>query len=306
MRNAFADEITKLAATDERIVLLMGDIGNRLFDKFRAAYPTRFYNCGVAEGNMVGMAAGMASCGLRPVCYTIAPFISYRVMEQIRLDLCYHRQPVVFVGTGAGLSYASLGATHHSLEDIGMLRLLPHLKVTAPGDAMELRGILRQSLKQDDPVYMRIGKKGEPVVHGEVPALRLGEALPVRESGRIALLAVGNMLPTALETADALAAHGHEARVYSFHTVKPLDTALLAQLSESCDLLVAVEEHSVLGGLGSAVAEWMARARPPKTPRLLCCGTPDEFLHEAGEQEHARHLFGLDAHAITKRILAEL
>ena len=306
MRNAFADEITKLAATDERIVLLMGDIGNRLFDKFRAAYPQRFYNCGVAEGNMVSMAAGMASCGLRPVCYTIAPFITYRVMEQIRLDLCYHRQPVIVVGTGAGLSYASLGATHHSLEDLGMLRLLPNLKVTCPGDSMELRGILRAAFQQDEPVYMRIGKKGEPVVHGDVPLLRLGRALPLREQGRIALLSAGNMLPTTLEVGDLLAEHGREARVYSFHTVKPLDEMLLSDLCGSCDLLVSIEEHSMLGGLGSAVAEWLARTRVTNAPRILCCGTPDEFMHEAGEQEYARHLFGLDAGGITKRILSEL
>lgn len=306
MRNAFADEIIKLAEADKRIVLLMGDIGNRLFDKFRALYPDRFHNCGVAEGNMVSMAAGMASCGLRPVCYTITPFVTYRVMEQIRLDLCYHRQPVVVVGTGAGLSYASLGATHHSLEDIGMLRLLPHLKVTCPGDAMELRAVLREALRQDDPVYMRIGKKGEPVVHAEVPALKLGEALPMRESGRIALLSVGNMLPTALEAADALSARGHEARVYSFHTIKPLDTGLLARLGETCDLLVTLEEHSAIGGLGSAVAEWMADARLQKQPRLLRCGTPDEFLHQAGEQEFVRHLFGLDSASITERVLKHL
>lgn len=303
MRNAFADEIMKIAAADERVVLLMGDIGNRLFDKFRAAYPLRFYNCGVAEGNMVSMAAGLASCGLRPVCYTITPFITYRVMEQIRLDMCYHRQPVVVVGTGAGLSYASLGATHHSLEDLGMLRLLPHLKVTCPGDAMELRAILRESLLQNDPVYMRIGKKGEPVVHKDVPPLRLGHALVLRDRGRIALLSAGNMLPIALTVADSLASHGHETRVYSFHTIKPLDTELLSSLGASCDLLVTMEEHAAMGGLGSAVAEWLAAARPAKAPRLVCCGTPDEFMHEAGEQEHARHLFGLDAASITARIL---
>jgi len=303
MRNAFADEITKLAADDDRIVLLMGDIGNRLFDKFRAAYPHRFYNCGVAEGNMVSMAAGLAACGLRPVCYTITPFITYRVMEQIRLDLCYHHQPVVVVGTGAGLSYASLGATHHSLEDIGMLRLLPHLKITCPGDAMELRAVLRAAFQQDDPVYMRIGKKGEPVVHDDVPPLHLGKALALRDHGRIALLSAGNMLPSTLEVADALAERGKEARVYSFHTVKPLDASLLTELAGSCDLLVTIEEHAVLGGLGSAVAEWLAAQRPAKAPRLLCCGTPDEFMHEAGEQEHARHLFGLDAASITTRIL---
>lgn len=305
MRNAFADEITELAATDERVVLLMGDIGNRLFDKFRTTYPERFYNCGVAEGNMVSMAAGMAACGLRPVCYTITPFVTYRVMEQIRVDLCYHRQPVVVVGTGSGLSYASLGATHHSLEDMGMLRLLPHLKVTCPGDAMELRAVLRAALRQDDPLYMRIGKKGEPVVHPDVPLLQIGKALVLRSQGRIAILSAGNMLPTALAVADALAARGHPARVCSFHTVKPLDFPLLADFSRSCDLLVTIEEHAVSGGLGSAVAEWMAAERPPRMPRLVCCGTPDEFMHEAGEQEYARHLFGLDVAGITETILKQ-
>ncbi len=303
MRNAFADEITRLALADDRIVLLMGDIGNRLFDKFRAAFPGRFYNCGVAESNMVSMAAGLAACGLRPVCYTITPFVTYRVMEQIRLDLCYHRQPVVVVGTGSGLSYASLGATHHSLEDMGMLRLLPHLKVTCPGDAMELRAVLRAALRQNEPLYMRIGKKGEPVVHPDVPPLALGEALVLRSQGRIALLSAGNMLPTALAVADGLKTRGQEARVCSFHTLKPLDTRLLAELANSCDLLVTMEEHAVSGGLGSAVAEWMAAARPARPPRLVCCGTPDEFMHEAGEQEHARHLFGLDVAGITERVL---
>jgi len=302
MRNAFADEITQLAAKDERVVLLMGDIGNRLFDKYKAAYPDRFYNCGVAEANMISMAAGMAASGLRPVCYTITPFITYRVMEQIRLDLCYHHQPVTFVGTGAGLSYASLGATHHSLEDIGMLRLLPHLKVVCPGDAMELRGALRASLQQDDPLYLRIGKKGEPVIHDEVPALELGEALPIRSKGAIAILSTGNLLPSALTTSDLLANAGHAARVYSMHTVKPLGKGLLDRLFEECDIVATLEEHAVTGGLGGAVAEWMAD-HPKTKARLLRFGTPDEFMHEAGEQAHARKLFGLTPEQVVSRIL---
>jgi transketolase len=300
MRNSFSDEITRLAGTDERIVLLMGDIGNRLFDKFKAAYPTRFYNCGVAEANMISLAAGLAASGLRPVCYTITPFITYRVMEQIRLDLCYHHQPVIFVGTGAGLSYASLGATHHSLEEMGMLRLLPHLKVTCPGDAMELRAILRAGFQQDDPLYIRIGKKGEPVIHPDVPALEIGRALPLRTKGRIALLNAGNMLPTSLATADLLAQSGIEARVYSVHTLKPLDNELLGELSNSCDLVATIEEHSILGGLGTAVAEWLADH--PSALRLVRFGTRDEFIHEAGEQEHARHLFELTPESIFKKL----
>src|SRR6202453_611918 len=153
MRNAFAKKITELAKKDERIVLLSGDIGNRLFDDFKASCPTRFYNCGVAEANMMGMAAGLALSGLRPVCYTITPFLTYRCMEQIRVDVCYHHVPVVIVGTGSGLSYASLGATHHSCEDMGMLRLLPGLSVVAPADEVEVRGSLEAALASKDPCY---------------------------------------------------------------------------------------------------------------------------------------------------------
>ena len=152
MRNAFADELLSLARQDPRVVLLSADIGNRLFDKLKAEFPSRFHNCGVAEANMIGVAAGMAQSGLRPVCYTIAPFITYRCMEQIRVDLCYHNLPVTVVGTGSGLSYASLGGTHHSCEEMGMLRLLPNLKVAAPADGPELRALLRDSLRQTGPV----------------------------------------------------------------------------------------------------------------------------------------------------------
>src|ERR1051325_6833225 len=140
MRNAFSKGITALAATDPRVVLLSGDIGNRLFDDFKAACPGRFYNCGVAEANMIGVAAGLAMSGFRPVCYTITPFITYRCLEQIRIDVCYHEAPVTIVGTGSGLSYASLGATHHSCEEMGMLRLLPGMIVLAPADEIEVRG----------------------------------------------------------------------------------------------------------------------------------------------------------------------
>src|SRR5258708_18574645 len=146
MRNSFAHEITRLAQEDDRIVLLSGDIGNRLFDEFKLKCPGRFHNCGVAEANMIGVAAGLAMTGLRPVCYTIAPFITYRCLEQIRVDVCYHNVPVTIVGTGAGLAYASLGGTHHSCEEMGMLRLLPGLAVLAPADEWEVRGAIKAAL----------------------------------------------------------------------------------------------------------------------------------------------------------------
>ncbi len=304
MRNAFASEITKLCAEDSRVVLLSADIGNRLFDKFKAAAPGRFLNCGVAEANMIGVAAGLAMSGLRPVCYTIANFLTYRCIEQIRIDLCYHHQPVVFVGTGAGLSYASLGGTHHSCEEMGMLRLLPGLAVVAPADAMEVRAGLRAALKHPGPVYLRIGKKGEPVIHQTEPAFEIGKAITIREGRDVCLLSIGNMMPVCLEAADLLAKDGCSAKVVSFHTLKPLDTAALRAAFRDFAVVATVEEHSVLGGLGGSVAEWLAAQRAPRA-RLLSFGTADEFLHKTCEQEGAREFFGLTAHKIADRILTQ-
>lgn len=301
MRNAFAKQITELAQRDERVVLLSGDIGNRLFDDLKAKCPDRFFNCGVAEANMIGMAAGMAMSGLRPVCYTITPFITYRCMEQIRIDVCYHHVPVVVVGTGAGLSYASLGATHHSCEEMGMLRLLPGLAVVAPADAMEVRGALKAALNHPHPVYIRIGKKGEPVIHETEPSFQIGKAISLREGKDICLLSTGTLLPVVLETADLLAAQNISAKVVSFHTIKPLDEATLAKAFADYQLVVTIEEHSILGGLGGSVAEWLADHSPAKA-RLLRCGTADEFLHETAEQEEAREHFGLTAAAMAARI----
>jgi transketolase len=300
MRNAFAKQITDLALKDPRVVLLAGDIGNRLFDNLKSKCPDRFLNCGVAEANMIGMAAGMAMSGLRPFCYTITPFVTYRCLEQIRVDVCYHHVPVVIVGTGSGLSYASLGATHHSCEEMGMLRLLPRLAILAPADEMEVRGAIKAALQYPHPVYIRIGKKGEPIVHKTEPEFIIGKAVPVREGSDVCLLSAGTMLPVAVEAAEKLAAQGLSARVVSFHTIKPLDEELLAEVFAKFKVVATIEEHSVLGGLGGAVAEWLSDARAPG--RLLRFGTRDEFLHETGEQEQAREFFGLTANAIADRV----
>jgi transketolase len=302
MRNAFAGELTDLATRDERVVLLSGDIGNRLFDGFKARFPERFFNCGVAEANMMSVAAGMALSGLRPFVYTIAPFVTTRCMEQIRVDLCYQGAPVVVVGVGAGLSYASLGGTHHSCEDIAFLRVLPGMTVTCPGDEMEMRQLMRESLDLGGPMYLRIGKSGEPVVHADVPALRIGKALEVRPGCDVCLLSTGNLLPNLVAAAELLAADGVSARVMSFHTVKPLDEELLCQLFADYTLVVTAEEHTRLGGFGSAVAEWLADQ--PLHGRLLRIGTGDFFLHEAGEQPYARERHGLTPEAIRARTLA--
>jgi transketolase len=300
VRNSFAKQITELAQKDSRVVLLAGDIGNRLFDNLKAKCPDRFFNCGVAEANMIGMAAGMAMSGLRPFCYTITPFVTYRCMEQIRVDVCYHHVPVVIVGTGSGLSYASLGATHHSCEEMGMLRTLPGLAIVAPADEMEVRAALKAALDYPHPVYIRIGKKGEPVVHKTEPQFIIGKAIVMREGTEACLLSAGTLLPAAMEAAEKLEAAGISTQVVSFHTIKPLDAALLEEVFAKFKLVATIEEHSLIGGLGGAVAEW--RADSGAGARLLRFGTRDEFLHLTCEQEEAREYFGLTSDAIAARI----
>ncbi len=304
MRNAFADELTRIAKENDKVVLLSGDIGNKLFDKFKKIDETRFYNCGVAEANMMGVAAGMALSGLRPVVYTITPFTTTRCFEQIRVDACYHKAPVIIVGTGSGLSYAELGPTHHSLEDMAILRTLPGMRVLAPCDATELRLALRAALHEDGPVYIRIGKKGEPAIHGQAPDFRIGKAIVVRQGTDVALISTGTIMPEVLKAADLLAERGVSAEVTSFHSVKPLDQAYLDQACSRFKLLATVEEHGRIGGLGGAVAEWRAARR--NMPLQISFGTDDEFMHEVGSQDYARQKYGLTASNIADKVVAAL
>lgn len=300
MRNAFADEIAQIAAVDPRIVLLSGDIGNRLFDPFKTKFPNRFYNCGVAEANMASVAAGMAMCGLRPITYTITPFNTTRCLEQIRDDICYHNMPVLIVGTGAGLSYASLGCTHHSCEDISFLKSIPNMTVLCPADSMELRSLLHLAFKLNGPAYMRIGKTGEPLIHQAPPQLTIGKGYLIERGTDLCILSAGNMLSIALEARKILKDGGIEAEVISMHTVKPLDTELLTQVSSRFPLLVSIEEHSLIGGLGSFIAEWMADHSI--FVHLLRFGTQDHFPHPIGSQKYIRELFGLTPQVIASRI----
>lgn len=301
MRNAFANELTLLAKNDPRIVLLSGDIGNRLFDPFKTQFPDRFFNCGVAEANMASMAAGMAMCGLRPVTYTITPFNTTRCLEQIRDDIAYHNVPVLIVGTGAGLSYASLGCTHHSCEDISFLRSIPNMTVLCPADPMELRALLRSSFQAPGPIYMRIGKTGEPQMYPSVPDLTIGKGVLIQKGKNVCILSTGNMLPTAIEASRLLS---EPPEIISMHTVKPLDKDLLEELTSRFSHLVTLEEHSLIGGLGSAIAEWLVDQE--KETSLIRFGTADYFPHPIGSQKYTRELFGLTPEKIASQITQKM
>jgi len=302
MRNAFADELTKLAGENESIVLLSGDIGNRLFDRYKSLYPERFYNCGVAEANMMSMAAGLALSGLRPVVYTITPFITARCYEQIKVDVAFHCLPVIIVGVGSGLSYAELGVTHHSCDDIALIRNLPDMTIVCPGDSLEVRAALRAAINHNRPVYLRLGKKGEPLVHKDTPYFEIGKGIVLMEGSDICILSTGNMLSVATHVAKELETASFSVGAVSLHTVKPLDVGLLERIFKRYALVVTLEEHNISGGLGSSIAEWIIK-NDHDIKKLLPIGIDDTFFKKAGKQMYARSYFNLDKDSIVKKVL---
>ena len=297
MRNAFVQEMVSLAQSHHELVMLSGDMGNRLFNPFQKLFPDRFYNCGVAEANMASLAAGMALCGLRPVTYSIAPFNTFRCFEQIKIDICYHRLPVIIVGVGAGLSYAELGATHQSCEDISVMRSLPEMTVVCPGDAVEVRLALRGAVESDGPVYLRLGKKNEPIVHETAPDFKIGKGIELKRGKEVCLLSTGTMLPTAVKATEIMKTQGRDAGVVSMHTVKPLDKELLTSLFSRYSLVASVEEHSLIGGLGSAIAEWKNDLLPGTYGRLLRFGYTDAFFSSCAKREEMYQIEGVDMSA---------
>jgi transketolase len=296
MRNTFAREITAIATERSDIVLLSGDIGNRLFDDFKVVAPGRFLNCGVAEANMMSVAAGMALSGLRPIVYTITPFTTVRVLEQLRVGVCYHGAPVLIVGTGSGLSYAELGPTHHSLEDMAITRCLPDLVVAAPADSEELVAQLHQALTFPGPTYMRIGKRGEPLLGSPGDPARIGSARSLRSGNDVAILCVGPIASEAVVAADSMGASGPSVEVASLGSVKPLDTRFLEELAGRCDRWITLEEHGIVGGLGSAILEWRATSGCDVQVERLA--VPDAFIHEIGDQAYTRKFVGIDAESV--------
>ena len=305
MRAAFAEEIESIVGIDERAMLLSGDIGNRMFDSLKSKYPKKFYNCGVAEANMASVAAGLAMCGHRPVTYTITAFHTISCLEQIRVDICLQNLPVIIVGVGGGLSYASLNATHHALEDIACLRSLPNMTIVCPGDAWEVRAAIRAAFDLDGPVYIRLAKKNEPLVHEDVPDFSIGKGMIIKSGEDICLLNSGSLLPITVDVTRMLADKGVSAQLVNMPTVKPLDVDLLSNIFSQFSHVFTLEEHSVIGGFGSAVAEWLADQKSTKA-HLTRIGTDDRFMVEAGDQEYARFFFGITAEQIIEKVSQSL
>ena len=300
MRTTFIDTLCELAEHDERIWLLTGDLGYSVLERFASRFPRRFVNVGVAEQNMTGVAAGLALCGKVVFTYSIANFPTLRCLEQIRNDVCYHNLNVKIVAVGGGFAYGAQGMTHHATEDLAIMRALPNMAVVAPGDPVETRLATRAIVNWPGPCYLRLGKAGEPVVHQTPPAFTIGKAITVREGSSVTLISTGGMLHNALQAAELLAQQQIQARVLSMHTLKPLDNESVLAAALETSTIVTIEEHSLIGGLGSAVSETLSKGMP-KGIRFRSLGMPDRFA-DIGSQECSRRSYRLTPQGISSAV----
>jgi transketolase len=297
MRAAFSEALVRLAKADPNVLLLTGDHGYALFDDFRKACPAQYINAGIAEQNMVGMAAGLARAGFRPFVYGLSAFIPVRVVEQIKLDVAHDRLPVIFIGDGAGFVYSHLGTSHQSTEDIACTRAIPELAVYSPADRFEVTACMELAYAAMAPVYLRMGKSDRGDVHAAAPVAVSGKLLPVREGGgEVAFIATGSMVRTAVDIVDA---SYPRAQVWSAPFIKPIDTVQVAAICASHRVVVVLEEHSVLGGLGSVVAEIASELAPV---RVLRIGVQDRFSHYCGTYDYLLREHGIDRAAVELRV----
>lgn len=300
MRDAFIRALTCACETNPDILLVVGDLGFGVLDDFRERFPERFYNVGVAEQNLSGVAAGLALVGHTVFTYSIGNFPTLRCLEQIRNDVCYHNASVKIVTIGGGMAYGALGPSHFATEDLGIMRMLPGMAVVAPGDPHEVTQLIPQIVARKGPVYVRLGRAGEPVLHHPDREIVFGVPTTVRSGKDVVLMSTGGMLGTTLAAADALRSQGISAGVVSVHTLRPLPEKRIRLLAAESPLVVTVEEHSRSGGLGGAVAEILAEMDDP--PRFRRFGLDPVFPGGIGSQEYLRHVNGIDEQALVTAV----
>lgn len=306
MRKTCLDVVYELAKEDGRVVFVGSDLGAGTLDKFRDEMPDRFFMEGVSEQNLIGVAAGLAMEGYIPFVNTIATFITRRCYEQVAVDLCLHNLPVRLIANGGGLVYAPLGPTHLAIEDLSIMRALPRMTAVAPCDAEEMRRFVPQTLDLEGPCYIRLAKGGDEVVSDEAKGFTIGKAIMMRDPGEVLLIGTGITTTRALQAADELSWDGIAAGVMHMHTIKPLDEAALLKAAERVTSVVTIEEHTLVGGLGSAVSDLLSDRLGPRAPRLLRLGIPDRFPDKYGSQDELLSYYGLQGSQIAKSVRAFL
>jgi transketolase len=295
MRQMCLNMVYELAKADERVFFIGSDLGVGTLDKFKAEMPRRFFMEGVSEASIVGMASGLAMEGKVPYVNTIAPFITRRCFEQIVLDACLHNVNVRLIGNGGGMVYAPLGPTHLAIEDIAILRAVPNMTIVAPADAEEMRRFMPLTLDHQGPIYIRLAKGYDPIVTNDDVPFRIGKAIPMRQGSDALIVTTGITLKLALEAADSLSSVGIQTGILHLPTIKPLDVDSLLEHVAEAPVIVAIEEHTILGGLGSAVAEVIAEANFGQLKRFKRIGIPDVFPDQYGSQASLMERYSITA-----------
>lgn len=304
-REAYGEALVRLGAENKDVVVLDADLSKSTkTHDFMKNYPERFFNMGIAEGNMMVTAAGLATVGKIPFASTFAMFATGRAFEQIRNSICYPRLNVKIAATHAGVTVGEDGGSHQSIEDIAIMRALPGMTVFVPADAVETAACVRAAAEIQGPVYIRLGRSGVPVIHGEDFKFTPGEAVTLREGTDVALIATGIMVSATLEAAETLSKEGISAMVVDVHTIKPLDIFAIVEAARKCGAVVTAEEHSIIGGLGSAVAETLSEHHAVPLQRV---GVRDTF-GESGKPAELLEYFGLTSANIVeaaKKVIAK-
>ena len=300
-RAAYGEALVALADQYPQLVVLDADLsGSTMTKDFAKAHPERFYNMGIAEANMVGVAAGMAACGKKPFANSFAMFAAGRAFEQVRNSVAYPGLNVTVVGSHGGLSVGEDGATHQCCEDIAIMRAIPGMTVVNPCDGNEMRSAVKALLDNDGPAYLRMCRLAVEGVTDDLPGYQfeLGKGVTIREGSDVTVVATGLMVQAAVKAAEALAAEGVSVRVLDFHTIKPLDDALLEKAARETGVIITAEEHSVIGGLGGAVTEYLAEHRPVPVVRH---GVQDQF-GRSGKAQEVLDAYGLNAAGVAEAV----
>ena len=303
MRNTFVKTLVEVAEKRKDICLITRDLGYNVLNVFLEKYPERYINAGIAEQNMTSVAAGMAKEGKTVVTYSIANFPTTRCLEQIRNDCAYHDANVKIVAIGGGMAYGAQGMSHHATEDLAIMRSIPNIKVFAPGDLVEAEEVTKAMLEEKGTCYLRLGRGGEKRIHEKIENFKIGKAIQIENGIDIAIFSTGAILEEAYLARKELKEKGLSSSLYSFPTLKPIDKQTIIENANKYKLIVTIEEHNIIGGLGSAVAEVMAENCV--NAKLLRIGLNDEFCSIIGTQSYLREQYGLSSKKIVEKILIE-
>jgi transketolase len=304
MKKSFFDLLYILTEQNPNVQFIKGDTA--YIPEYQKRFTNQYLDVGIAEQNMIGIAAGMALEGKIPFTYSIVNFASMRCLEQIRNDIAYHNLNVNIVQCGAGLDYGPLGATHHATEDLAIMRAMPNMVVFSPCDPVETVAVTKAAYSHNGPCFIRNGHGGEPVLHSSgLDNFQIGKAIRLKEGTEVIIFVTGSIANDALSAANTLETKGYDVGIFSFPTVKPIDRELILSCLNMAKLIVTVEEHNILGGFGSAVAEVIAEA-PPHRALFTRVGINDVFTSEIGTREYQKMFYSIDSAAIINKITTVL